>query len=82
MLVVARLDRLARSIRQLLTTDIGHSSTCSEIPSLTVAESWPSTMVSTVMLAVPQGPGTRAGWSSRLDWIEGWVSGAGGRLTH
>jgi DNA invertase Pin-like site-specific DNA recombinase len=31
-LVVARLDRLARSMRQLLTTGIGHSSTCSEIP--------------------------------------------------
>ena len=31
-LVVARLDRLARSTRQLLTTDVGHASTCSEIP--------------------------------------------------
>ena len=31
-LVVARLDRLARSMRQLLTPDIGRSSTCSEIP--------------------------------------------------
>ena len=30
--IVARLDRLARSMRQLLTTDIGRSSTCSEIP--------------------------------------------------
>jgi DNA invertase Pin-like site-specific DNA recombinase len=31
-LVVARLDRLARSMRQLLTPDIGLASTCSEIP--------------------------------------------------
>ena len=26
------VDRLARSMRQLLSTDIGHSSTCSQIP--------------------------------------------------
>ena len=30
--IVARLDRLARSMRELLTTDIGRSSICSEIP--------------------------------------------------
>ena len=48
----ARLDRLVRSMRRLLSTDIGHSLTCSEIPSLTVAESWLPTVVSGVVLTV------------------------------
>ena len=68
MLVVARLDRLARSMRQLLTTDIGQLiDPVQKSPSLIVAESWLPTVVSSVMLTVSRTmlfsatPATRSG---------------------
>ena len=54
----------------------------SEIPSLTVAESWPFNHGFHGHASRTPGAWDSWGWSSRLDWIEGWVSGAGGRLTH